>query len=229
MKPIAISSVKVWAQQNGLFVPGSVSIVCPHCGEKGTLTLGNPSHDTQRNTWASSGPCPTCSTSVHFWTINPKKVTDRQGQDPDALFMYPPQKAYHESMTFTENIPAALQRSFISTVDAFNAKNYTATAVCCGRTLEGIFKYLVPEDKRGLTLARLIEEAKTTVDLTKPLTNLSHAIREGRNLGAHFDMAKEPDPAMAKQMVELLEYLLEYLYVLPKQIDDLEEILGKES
>jgi hypothetical protein len=115
-----------------------------------------------------------------------------------------------------------------STIEALNTKNYPATAVCARRTLEGIFKYLVPEEKRRLPLVKLIDQARTEVDLSAPLTSLSHAIRDGGNLGAHFDADAEPDAALARQMVELLDYLITYLYELPKQIEQLEQSLGRE-
>lgn len=143
--------------------------------------------------------------------------------------MYPAVKNYYPHPDFLSDIPAPLQRAFVSTVEALNSRNYAATAVCARRTLEGIFKFLVPEDKRNATLARLIEHTKANVDLAAPLTSLSHAIRDGGNLGAHFDMEKEPNEALAKQMVELLEYLISYLYVLPREIAELESSLGKSA
>jgi hypothetical protein len=65
--------------------------------------------------------------------------------------------------------------------------------------------------------------------LAAPLKALSHAIRDGGNLGAHFDAEREPDLAVARQMVQLLAYLITYLYVLPRQIKELEERLGKDD
>ena len=44
-------------------------------------------------------------------------------------------------------------------------------------------------------------------------------VRKGGNLGAHFDLEKEPNEETATLMIELLEYLIEYLFVLPKRID----------
>ena len=78
-------------------------------------------------------------------------------------------------------------------------------------------------------IERLIEHAKSEIDLAAPLSALSHAIRDGGNLGAHFDMEKEPDERLARQMVELLEYLISYLYVLPKRIEQLEQSLGRDD
>jgi len=141
--------------------------------------------------------------------------------------MYPVAKNHYPNPEFALDIPEPLQNAFVSTIDAFNSRNYAATAVCARRTLEGIFKYLVEEDKRGAPLAKLIEQVKTSKDLAAPLTSLSHAIRDGGNLGAHFDMEKEPDETLARHMVELLDYLISYLYVLPEEIKKLEHSLGK--
>lgn len=141
--------------------------------------------------------------------------------------MYPAAKNHYPSPEFAPDIPEALQKAFVSTIDAFNSRNYAATAVCARRTLEGIFKYLVTEEKRKAPLVKLIEHVKNEIDLAAPLTSLSHAIRDGGNLGAHFDMETEPDEALARHMVELLDYLISYLYVLPKEIKKLEQSLGK--
>jgi hypothetical protein len=122
-----------------------------------------------------------------------------------------------------------LQRAFASTVDAYNTKNYVATAVCCRRTLEGIFKYRVDEGKRKLSLMKLIKEVQDSQDLAEPLNTLSHAIRAGGNLGAHFDEDAEPSRDMARHMVELLEYLLSYLYILPDRIANLDNALAKDD
>lgn len=78
-----------------------------------------------------------------------------------------------------------------------------------------------------MPLYKLIETATQQTDLAAPLRSLSHAIRSGGNLGAHFDMEREPDEAVARQIVELLSYLISYLYVLPARIQQLEEDLGK--
>ncbi|WP_157058655.1 DUF4145 domain-containing protein, partial [Pseudomonas meliae] len=93
--------------------------------------------------------------------------------------------------------------------------------------LEGIFKYRVDSSDRTKNLYQLIDLVKNSNDLAAPLETLSHAIRSGGNLGAHFDDENEPTEAMAGKMVELLDYLISYLYVLPSKITDLEKSLGR--
>ncbi len=148
---------------------------------------------------------------------------------PTAIYMYPPVRSFFQASSLSAEVPEPLKRSFASTVDAFNARNFVATSVCCRRTLEGIIKYLLPEDKRKGNLIRLIDLAAASLDLAAPLKSLSHAIRDGGNLGAHFDEEREPTEELARQMVELLDYLIAYLYVLPGQIAGLEQSLGKDA
>ncbi len=50
---------------------------------------------------------------------------------------------------------------------------------------------------------------------------LSHAVRKGGNIGAHFDLEKEPDKEAALAAIDLVEYLLDYVFVLPKKVEAL--------
>lgn len=142
--------------------------------------------------------------------------------------MFPAGKLRYATEQFPDEVPEALRRAFSSAASAFNSSNYVATAVCARRTLEGIFKYRLPESDRKGTLAQLIDRTMNSIDLAAPLASLSHAIRDGGNLGAHFDSDREPTEELARQMVELLNYLISYLYVLPKEIQKLEASLESE-
>jgi hypothetical protein len=222
-------SVKRW-QVSGGRTAASISAICPFCDEKVIFSLTTFTDDRNRDAVASTSSCPGCGRAVHFWTI--KTPLDADGNAPTPayqVFMYPSRtiKGYRHPV-LPDTVPEPLQRALRSTIDSLNAKNFPATAVGARRTLEGIFKYLVATDKRAKSLFQLIDEVKTNHDLAAPLESLSHAIRSGGNLGAHFDDANEPTEPMARKMVELLDYLISYLYVLPSQITDLESALAKE-
>jgi hypothetical protein len=206
-------------------VPRSVSTICPYCGEKVNFALTDHNDDGRRLTLASTGACPACNRQVHFWTVRQKRTA--QDFQPVAVFMHPPATNHYAVPDLSPSVPATLRQAFESTIDSLNTKNYTATATGARRTLEGIFKHLAPEDAKRLnTLAPLIDAAMDRADLAKPLRTLAHGIRDGGNLGAHFDPDNEPSAALARQMVELLGYLISYLYVLPQQIENLEQSLG---
>lgn len=216
MQLIQEESIKYWGTTNGHKHPSSISTFCPYCDERVTFSLGNALVDTHRKSVSSSSQCPACSETSHFWTLS---LSDHQ-----KVFMFPICGDSHAIIFSEDDLPAQLRRAYESTVSSFNSKNYIATATSCRRTLEGVFKFLLPKEKRGLGLAAAIDEFKDSEDLIKPLNQLSHAIRETGNLGAHFDLNQEPDREMAKGMIDLLEYLIEYLYLLPKKIEKLEDM-----
>lgn len=230
MQLIPFSAARAWSTLGvyGARTPSSISTICPFCNERGIFTMYGHIDDQERNSICMSGNCPSCQKTAYFWALREKRkpLAGEESGNPSAIFMYPAGVNYYPHPAFLSDLPEPLQRSFVSTVDALNSQNHAATAVCARRTLEGIFKYLVPEDKRKQTLAKLIDSVKETNDLAAPLKSLSHAIRDGGNLGAHFDMEREPNAEIAKQMVELLEYLISYLYVLPKEIGKLESSLS---
>lgn len=215
--------------RNRYLSASSVSTNCPFCLEKVIFSLTSYVEDANRNWVAASSTCPGCGRAVSF--LSAATPYGSGGETPDEsheFFMFPGASSGYAYPTLPETVPAPLQRSLISTIDSLNAKNFPATAVGARRTLEGIFKYRVDASSRSKSLYQLIDLVKSSSDLAAPLETLSHAIRSGGNLGAHFDDENEPTEEMAGKMVELLDYLISYLYVLPSKITDLEKSLGKE-
>ncbi len=227
MYPISLKFVAQWQQVGNKWVPQSVDISCPFCGRHVTFTLFEYATDGKRNTIAASGSCPGCHEQARFWIIDPKPFGDTQGRECQALCIYPKPSLSREPMAGLDKIPEDIGRAYASTVNVFNAGEWTATAVLCRRVLEGIAKNLLPEDKQKRPLAQQLSELASEIDLSRPLTSLAEAIRKGGNLGAHFDLDREPDEPTASQMVDLLEYLMEYLYVLPADVDSLNMIVTK--
>jgi len=199
--------------------PRAVMTTCSRCGVTVTFTTETHLGDGNRDTVSCSASCPNCNARADFWCLS-------KGSQLSEVFMHPPASGYVPYPEFEPNVPEALQRSVVSTIDTFNSKNFTATAVLARRTLEGIFKYLVDEGQRNQKLYELIDQVTAGDELARPLKSLSHAIRSGGNLGAHFDEMREPTQEMASQMVELLVYLLSYLYTLPSKINELEARLA---
>lgn len=175
MQLIPKQAVRSWASTTPRS-PSAVSTVCPHCGERVTFSIIRPFEDKPRSTVSGSSACPNCQAVVHFWAVH---NTRGAVGEPDAIFMYPPVRSFFQASSLSAEVPEPLKRSFVSTVDAFNSRNFVATSVCCRRTLEGIIKYLLPEEKREGNLIKLIDVAATTLDLAAPLRSLSHAIRDG--------------------------------------------------
>tara|TARA_R110001583_G_C5505849_1_gene396221 strand:- start:109 stop:678 length:570 start_codon:yes stop_codon:yes gene_type:complete len=188
-----------------------------------TFTTTAHQHDPQRTCVSSSSKCPGCDHHVGIWAIG------RPGEDVSEVYIHPNTGAPHQPKEVESFLNEAIFRSYVSTVEAYNSGNYVATAVCCRRTLEGLFQSFLPEEKKNQNLHRAIQSVASSVDLSAPISNLANVLRKGGNLGAHFDMEKEPDETMAFQMLELLENLIEYLHVLPNEINNLEQTLDRDA
>ena len=109
----------------------------------------------------------------------------------------------------------------------FNAGVWTATGTLCRRTLEGIVGEFLADTERGRSLAQNLGKLAGAAGFGESLVALSDALREGGNIASHFDPEKEPDQETAEAMLDLTEYLLEYIYALPKRIERLTVSLGQ--
>ncbi len=120
-------------------------------------------------------------------------------------------------------MPDALLRSYKSTLDSFNNGLWVACATSCRRTLEGMVKFML--DEYGVpippNLSKGLQTLFDNVDLREPLIALTEQLRHGGNLGAHFDLENEPDEMVTSAMVDLLDYFIEYVYVLGERADQL--------
>lgn len=143
------------------------------------------------------------------------------------MFIYLDDTSIYAEPEFSDKVPEVLKRAFTATVRSYNDANYAAAMTQARRTMEGLFKYLVEAEKRDLRLVDLIDYVAKNKDLAEPISKLSHAIRSGGNIGAHFDMETEPSKEIAFQLLELLHYLVEFLYEIPSKISQLESEIQK--
>ncbi|HTM93408.1 MAG TPA: DUF4145 domain-containing protein, partial [Flavisolibacter sp.] len=122
-----------------------------------------------------------------------------------------------------DNLNDGLKKAYFSTINVLNAHEWTATSVLCRRVLEGITKSIVPDKDKNKPLATQLKDLSNHIDLEKPILTLADAIRKGGNLGAHFDLEKEPSEEVSKLMVDMLDYLIEYIFILPNRIQSLHD------
>jgi hypothetical protein len=223
MRQIPEQYVRSWTKVQDWPTVGSFSTFCPFCAEKVTFSTARHNLDSLRSCVSATSNCPGCAGKIGVWSIGKK------GTEIAEVFIYPGAGEPRLIKELGPEISEPLCRSYASTVEAFNSGNYVATAVCCRRTLEGLFQGLLLGNDSKMNLAKSIQKVAESVDLAAPIRNLANVLRQGGNLGAHFDMEKEPDRAMALQMLELLENLIDFLHVLPNEIGNLEKLLDRET
>lgn len=213
----------------GCQYPSHVATQCPHCGYASLFKWSNNQTNKAAGVSSGSSVCAQCRKVVRFVALFSEAEAGKFQGRPQEIRMAPAPVASYEMPDLPLSVPEPLRESLHDTIRAFNAQIYGAAATSGRRTLEGIFKYMLPEKERNQKLFELIRAAEDRIDFKEPLTRLADAIRSGGNLGAHFDEAKKPEVEMARQMVELLNYLIEYLYVLPEQIKELERSIESEQ
>lgn len=225
MHQIDLSAMRGQSTINDYWCPGAVSTFCPFCTEQVTITLSGLQLDKLRHTIAGFGNCPNCEKLVYFWAINSADAQEQGSKRLEALLMYPPPYRPRQPITGLELLPERLQRAYLDTLNAYNSRIWSAATTCCRRTLEGIVNNLMP-GKRG-QLAQQLKQLPEAVNLTQPLIMLSDAVRQGGNLGAHFALEGDPDEHTARAALDLIEYLIEYIYTLPGMVAELHQRIAE--
>lgn len=120
---------------------------------------------------------------------------------------------YPTSKTPLTNLPEAIQREYEATLKVRNISS-NACAVLARRTLEAIF---IHENAVGRTLMDKVNNLIKSERIPPLLADVAHLGRQIGNLGAHFDKgdATEEDVTV---MLDFLETILEYLYVIPVKV-----------
>jgi len=222
---------KAWAgssqSASGEIFPDKVRIQCPSCGSMAVFHTNALSHKRTDMLAVCRSGCPGCQNLVSFCGFYPSDTSKQSPQEPSLIVYHCEHGHAHNAKQFGDEVPERLKRAFDSAVMAYNNQNYVAAMVMVRRSLEGIFK-LRPSVQPGTkNLVNLIQEASDGSDMSGQLERLAHAIRDGGNLAAHFDLETDPDRMTAQYLVELVEYLIEYFFVLPTHIEKLEGLLDK--
>ena len=133
-------------------------------------------------------------------------------------------------MVPSDAIPDRLKRAYQSALNVLSIGESEATAVTCRRVLEGITAGLLtdPAARRKPLAGRIQALANEDRKLAAPLIELSDTLRAGGNLGAHFDDEADTSIEDAERMVDLLDFLIAYLFVLPQRVHMFrQDVLGE--
>jgi len=222
------SAVPNWHIFNGKQCPVSINALCPNCARLVNFTFGNQQWDANRDTLVGSGNCPSCRKKSHFWIINPVAQGGNAESKCDAVFMYPIPHAHREPILAESDLEeAAVFRAYKSAVDAYNAGLWDACATSCRKTLEGVVKTKYPG--ANTSLFKQLNEVFSDKELLEPMRHLVDTLRKGGNLGAHFDLERETDRDMADSMLDFLDFIMNYIYLLKLRSEDLEQRLKAQS
>lgn len=202
-------------------IPASVQCECPKCSKTSLFTIKANYNHTSKSSILSQGVCSACKKeSVFIMILN----QEDQFSEETALYIYDP-NSVKELLTHLEkikDIPSDLTRAYRSALNVSQSKDTVATAVMSKRVLESILKNFLGEEIKGQNLSKQFEQLPKHVDLARPLQSLSQLVQPGSAFYQMLDLEKDIDQEMASLLMDLLESLIEYLFVLPNRIETLQ-------
>ncbi|MTW10740.1 DUF4145 domain-containing protein [Pseudoduganella eburnea] len=226
MQKLPESSVASWTSRGTRSHPSLIDWFCSGCHRLVSISVPQWTSLGEPN-FHGAGSCPGCRSKIQFFVLN--QGTGHDSLAGGSLFMFPAGRVRTPISEVLENseLSDPLKGAYKSTVNVINSAEWNASAVLCRRLLEGITKTILPVELQKLSLHKQLSELPKHRDLAGPILELADAVRKGGNLGAHFDLEKEPDQHVATLMLELCEDLLQYLFVLPVRIQELHENIKK--
>lgn len=194
-----------------------VFLVCGHCGSatncqlKAGHTQGHTNHAGGRVViyWQIL-ECPIC----HGLMLN--QIREEPYEESEEQVLYPAPK------TPLTNLPVTIAKEYEATLK-IQFINANACAVLARRTLEAIF---IHEGATGGTLEKKIDSLIKSASIPPLLADIAHIGRRIGNLGAHFDIGEATNEDVAV-MIDFLETILEYLYVIPAKVASVKARIDK--
>jgi hypothetical protein len=126
------------------------------------------------------------------------------------------QRLWPKPETYVDfRIPEISKLSLIEAKLCFKVKAYSATAVMCGRALEGICSHHQTSAK---TLAAGLKELKEKNIIDERLFLWSEELRKHRNIGAHASTEKVSRED-ALDLIDFVTAICDYVFVLNERFD----------
>ncbi|MGX6441809.1 hypothetical protein ACWM35_01070 [Neobacillus sp. K501] len=218
MRRINSGSVNSYIRYGNIKIPKSILSECPEC-RKTTEFMLNANYQSSKNGLVTESSCPTCKKSAVF-VIMTRDFPDDQGEHADT-YIYDVQASKHpiNQIESLPNVPRDLIRAYRSAINVHQSRENSATAVMSKRVIESILKHFLKEKSKGQPLSQQLEILPNHVELAKPIQSLSHLLASDGSLHRMLELETEMDYETTSLLMDLLESLIEYLFVLPGKME----------
>lgn len=192
-------------------------IECPFCLEKGNFELvfheEKKKSNSQKKLNFDVYKCGNCAGFIHvFWSASESSYGNN-GLHNYKVLPWPIGK-----VEAPEHWPDAVKRYWKQAHDTMKGENWDAAATMAGSALQAALRESGAE---GKNLKEEIEDLALKNILPAIMKEWANELRFLRNNSVHPKKdAAELNPQDVEDVVEFLDYLLRYLYDLPKQIGD---------
>jgi hypothetical protein len=218
MRRINPGSVISYIRYGNIKIPKSIQCECPGCRKLNEFLL-NANYQNRKNNLVTECSCPTCKNSAVF-IIMTKDIAEDQDEHADT-YIYDLQASKHpiNQIENLPNVPKDLIRAYRSAINVHQSRENSATAVMSKRVIESILKHFLGEKSKGQPLSKQLEILPNHLDLAKPIQSLSYLLGPESSLSRMLELDMEMDYETTSLLMDLLENLIEYLFVLPGKID----------
>ena len=199
----------------------SVAAVCPGCSLNVVFNTKRRLYDPNRDTSSCSSDCPACGDTVHFWVVDMVAHARQDGEGQPGVYMLPAPQEHMEMSEHEETIPDSVLQYCKTAQDIYFSGNLIATNVLIKTALETVFNDFLPIGNSRGELSMMIRDSISTINHNEPLATLTASTRKHGDLHALFKQHHGTDQDTADAMMQLLETLIMYLYVLPAQFKQL--------
>ncbi|MDR4329745.1 hypothetical protein [Bacillus pseudomycoides] len=223
MRKILPGAISSHTQYGYLKVPKNVKSECPKCGKSSEFTLKTNFYQVTKRGLFAEGLCFECKKPSEF-VIMFNDYMDRINEEVE-VYIYSPSdlKDPSDQLERNKHVPIDLVRAYRSTLNVSQSKHNSAAAVMSKRVLESVLKHFLGEKSNGQTLSQQFEQLPKYIDLTKPIQDVGHLVHPDSPLYEMLELKQEIDDETVALLTELLEVLIQYLFVLPEKIESVHD------
>ena len=151
----------------------------------------------------------------------------KEDEGEPGIYMLPSSSDHLNMDLHSEQIPPDVLQYCKTAQDIYFSGNLMATNVFIKTAMETIFDGFLPTGNSRSDLSQMIRDSINTINHNEPLAKLSSSTNKSGDLHALFSKHQGTRQDTADAMMQLLETLIMYLYILPARFEALEEQFAK--
>lgn len=189
---------------------------CPHCKAKCQFNnLGDQHKCKVDNSCQQSWMCLNCNGVIASKFIPPH-------QSINSAQIFPLIKIRPKIVV--EKLPDNIRNDYMESLEDYSNGCYASSIIMCRRVIQ---KSCIDKGAKKKALFDQIEE----LNIDEALKKLAHKLRFWGNKGAHPDILLDEEVAEtdAKLAIDFTEKFLQYIYIIPKEIEEIEGEAQKEK
>lgn len=222
MQSLSAAAVRTVASS---LLPSEIRAQCPSCVEYRIFAIGGwKEHGNMRY---ATAPCPGCNRDC-FFVVADYTAGSSKPLGGGKLFMHPASAQRYASIELADALEVypELKNDYLKAIQYYNTQDFSGLTLAARRMLEGLTRMYLPnvEEREPLqtSLTRLAKER----DLGLTIGELSNALKDAGNLGAHFGSSRVSQE-IATSAMQMAEEFLTLHVLLEKRVTHFKHLVAE--